>query len=219
VSDSPFRDLLSAGAERARLRLDPVQTDLLELYFDLLQRWNRTINLTALPLEPATADTIDRLFIEPLVAAQFLATSSPVWFDLGSGNGSPAIPMKTALPGVDLTMVESRSRRAAFLSEVVRALQLDHSRVENLRFEELPSNEGSIDLITVRAVRLGSALETAARRLLRRGGWLAIFGPAPAFANKSFEPVRTVQLIPGQPTSALHISAFVPRGTNPLTSI
>ena len=164
MSDSPFRDLLSAGAERARLRLDPVQTDLLELYFDLLQRWNRTINLTALPLEPATADTIDRLFIEPLVAAQFLATSSPVWFDLGSGNGSPAIPMKTALPGVDLTMVESRSRRAAFLSEVVRALQLDHSRVENLRFEELPSNEGSIDLITVRAVRLGSALETAARR-------------------------------------------------------
>jgi len=229
VSSSSFRDLLEAAAVRATLTLDPAETDQLEAYFDLFQHWNRTINLTALPLAPPTAGAIDRLFIEPVVAARVLRSRrlpspnpgipdseprTPIWIDLGSGGGSPAIPMKIALPELDLTMVESRSRKAAFLSEAIRGLGLVRARVKNIRFEELPAG-GSADFITSRAIRTDATLELVAQRLLRPGGWLLIFGPSSAVSSGSLVHLETVQLT----DSSLHISANVPRGTNPLTSI
>jgi 16S rRNA G527 N7-methylase RsmG len=253
VNGSPFRELLSAGTARAGLIVESAQTNQLVAYFDILQRWNRTINLTALPLDPPTTEAIDRLFVEPLAAARFLRSRRlpipnpesrppnpesrtpnpesripnpesrppnpespvPVWIDLGSGGGSPAIPMKIALPELDLTMVESRSRKAAFLSEVIRGLGLERARVENARIEEL-STAGSADFITSRAIRIDATLESIAQRLLRPAGWLMTFGPAtPMISAPSFIHVETVQLT----DSFFHISANVPRGTNPLTSI
>jgi 16S rRNA (guanine527-N7)-methyltransferase len=227
VNGSVFRELLNAAAAQVRLTVPPQQVDQLETYFDHLQRWNRTINLTALPLDPPNTEAINRLFVEPLAAARFLGSRRPpipkpqspipVWIDLGSGNGSPAIPMKIALPEFDLTMVESRSRKAAFLSETVRALNLDRSRVENLRFENLQP-KGLADLITSRAVRTEAFRESIIQRLLRPRGWLILFGASEDLGGP-FELVETVQLIQDEPGSRLQISAYVPRGTNPLTSI
>ena len=77
-----------------------VAADSLDAYYRLLARWNRTINLTALSLDPLADEALDRLFIEPLAAAPYIrealdVTPLSVWFDLGSGGGSPAIPLKT----------------------------------------------------------------------------------------------------------------------------
>lgn len=219
-----FRDLLTERVARAKIALEVEKIDQLERYFDLLQRWNRTINLTALPLDPVTETAIDRLFVEPLAAAHFIATSPlvpqsgpqsrcPRWIDLGSGGGSPAIPMKIALQELELLMVESRSRKAAFLNEVIRALDLSRTRVENVRFEALAMDTHSAGFITARAVRGGAALEAVAQRFLQPAGWLMQFG-APALSDSaSFSPVATVQLIEGDSTAVLQISAFVPRGT------
>lgn len=146
-----------------------------EAYFRLLAQWNVKINLTGLPLQAPTDDTFDRLFIEPLAAAALVANAPGIWFDLGSGGGSPALPLKLVRPALALTLVESKTRKAAFLREVVRALKLPATDVANVRFEELPDMTKA-DLVTVRAVRPDAALFNVSARLLKRGGRLFLFG-------------------------------------------
>ena len=148
-------------------------------YVELLRRWNATINLTALSLDPITPDTFDRLLIEPLAVATRLADVRGPWFDLGSGGGSPAIPIKVVLPHLDLTMVEARERKAAFLREAVRALGLGGTSVETLRFEALRKRAefaGSAGLITVRAVRMDEEFQELCAYLLRDHGILVPIG-------------------------------------------
>ena len=221
--ESPFRARVHERAARAGLHVDAAVEEVLDGYVRLLAKWNGTINLTALSLDPPSDEAIDRLIIEPLAAAHYIQDALrdvplPVWFDFGSGGGSPAVPLKIVLPGTRLSMIESRSRKAAFLSEVVRALGLSETLVVTSRFEELQGTEGTVDLITVRAVRNDESLAGAASRLLRDHGILALFGPAARNAS-SLELVRTVQLLPDDETSQLNLSGRVPRGTKPLTAI
>jgi 16S rRNA (guanine527-N7)-methyltransferase len=149
-----------------------------EAYFRLLAQWNVKINLTGLPLQPPTDDTFDRLFIEPLAAAALVANVPGIWFDLGSGGGSPALPLKLVRPALALTLVESKTRKAAFLREVIRALKLPATDVANVRFEELADAAKKADLVTVRAVRPDAALFNVSARLLKGGGRLLLFGKA-----------------------------------------
>ena len=174
-----FQEQLVSRASLAGIDVSTALAAQLEAYYRLLAHWNARINLTALPLDPISAPAIDRLLVEPLVAAHHIPMETPVWFDLGTGGGSPAIPLKMAKPGARLTMVESRTRKAAFLSEAVRSLGLSDTAVEAERFEVVAANHplgGSVDLITVRAVRIDPALFGAIRSLLRLRGLVVLFG-------------------------------------------
>jgi 16S rRNA (guanine527-N7)-methyltransferase len=153
----------------------------LEAYFQLLAHWNARINLTALPLDAPTDETFDRLLVEPLAAAKQMPNDVPlVWFDLGSGGGSPAIPLKIARPALKLTMVESKERKGAFLREAIRALGLIDTSVETERFETVAAKStvmSSVDVVTVRAVRTDDQLFESAARMLKDGGRLLMFRP------------------------------------------
>ena len=132
-----FRDQLITRLETVGVAIPGDEAlDKIEAYFELLTRWNRTINLTALPLEKPTDETIDRLFTEALAAVRHLPNSAKQWFDFGSGGGSPAVPMQAVASQIHLTMVESKERKAAFLREVVRNLELS-ATVANMRFEDV----------------------------------------------------------------------------------
>jgi len=172
-----LRTRILKAAERAAIELDGVQAELLERYLELLARWNRTINLTAVPLESLPDTSLDRLLVEPLLAARFFPLTSTEWYDLGSGGGSPAIPLKILRPLARLTMVESKSRKAAFLRQVIHSLHLTDIDVVEARFQSLGQDRGnSADYLTVRAVRRDAALQLAAATLLRPGGRLLSFG-------------------------------------------
>jgi 16S rRNA (guanine(527)-N(7))-methyltransferase RsmG len=174
-----FQNQLARRALLAELDLSPALAGQLEAYYRLLVHWNARVNLTALPLNPITDQAVDRLLIEPIAAAQYLATAAPVWFDLGSGGGSPAIPLKLARPAGQLTMIESKERKAAFLRESVRSLKMDDTRVEAIRIEALATDYGlaaTADLVTVRAVRADRALFDAIGKLLRFRGQAFLFG-------------------------------------------
>ena len=168
-------DRIARRASRARLEIDTPLQEALAAYVDLLMRWNRRINLTALTDDD---DGIDRLVIEPLVAAQRLPSPDAVVTDIGSGGGSPAVPMKLAAPSVRLRMVESRTRKAAFLREVVRRLALEDTTVEARRFEELAEREelaAQSDVVSVRAVRTGARMLDRIAPLLKTDGVVFLF--------------------------------------------
>ena len=151
-------------------------------YYELLARWNRKINLTSLD-NPDEA--IDRLLLEPVLAARALGLPAdrPVQLmDIGSGGGSPAIPLALALgPSCTLTMVEVKARKSAFLREAVRQLGLGNATVENARYEELlakPDLLEKFDLMSVRAVRIEPRILMTLQAFCKPGGQLLMFrGP------------------------------------------
>jgi 16S rRNA (guanine527-N7)-methyltransferase len=200
VTSLEFRDRLARRARRAKALVTLAMLDPLEAYFRLLTQWNAKINLTALPLESPTDEAFDRLLVEPLAAAKQVPDTSGNWFDLGSGGGSPAIPLKIARPSLRLTMIESKERKSAFLREAVRVLALAESTVATERFEETASqakNAGHVDVITVRAVKLDHLLFEAAEKLLSARGQLLLFRPAHAASPDpaGFKRLSTVPLI------------------------
>ena len=185
MTSKAFRERLTRRVKAAGLQVHSDVVDALQTYLGLLTLWNRKVNLTALPLEEPTDETFDRLFIEPLAAARVVDDSWTPWIDVGSGGGSPAVPLKLVKPLLDLTLVESKARKAAFLREVVRELGLIRTSVETSRFEELASRvkaEASTGLLTIRAVRLEPKLVKSMARMLRPGGRLLTFQPSPSTA-------------------------------------
>lgn len=216
-----FRDRLARRARRAKAPLTLSLLEPLEAYFRLLAQWNAAINLTALPLDVPTDETFDRLLVEPLAASRHIPTHTPSrWVDLGSGGGSPAIPLKLARPALRLTMIESKERKSAFLREAVRTLGLADAAVETERFEisaARAQHAGTADLVTVRAIRTDSVLFETAAQLLKEGGRLLLFRPAHSAseAPAGFERVSTVTLIEVPPTflSTYRRVFRVPRGT------
>jgi len=198
VTSSEFRERLSGRAAHAGVAIASTVESALEAYFQLLSRWNSKINLTALPLIRPTDETFDRLLIEPIVASHYVEDSARSWMDVGSGGGSPAIPLKILRPGLKLTMTESTAKKAAFLRETVRLLSLADVIVENQRFEavakQAPAN--SIDLVSVRAVRSDSALSAEIYRLLSDKGHAFFFhsGKDELLPSPVFERAHKIRL-------------------------
>jgi len=201
VTSKEFRDRLLKRLRKLELRLKPEQVDALERYYRLLAQWNARINLTALRLEPPDETSFDRLLIEPLAAARFVAPGSRKLLDIGSGSGSPAVPLLIALPSASLTMVESKTRKAVFLMEVVRALELS-ATVETARYEQLlsrPDLHEFVDLVTIRAVRVEPRSLLSLQAFIRPGGQLFWFrsssGPRPSDVPPPLTWTATHQLL------------------------
>lgn len=157
----------------------PALLDGLEAYYRELARWNRKINLTAFELgDDGSDESVDRLLIEPVVAAKHILGGAKSLIDLGSGGGSPAIPLKLARPDLALTMVEVKVRKSVFLRQVARLLALERTVVENARFEELlarPELHEAVDVVSIRAVKLDVSTLVSAQAFLKPGGHLLNF--------------------------------------------
>jgi 16S rRNA (guanine527-N7)-methyltransferase len=206
-----FADRLLPRLEGVSILLSAEEIRLLSEYWTLLERWNAKVNLTALPLDGAPSQSIDRLLVEPLLASRLMPPQPVTWFDLGSGGGSPAVPLKVVTPNARLVMVESRSRKAAFLREVVRTLGLASTEVLNDRFEHVADDQpGVADCITIRAVKADRALVRTIRRLLKPSGRLILFENSEVARNApDFDSIDEVI----HPAMRTRIRAVVPRGT------
>ena len=220
-----FQTRLVRRASRAGLFPPDELVASLSEYYELLARWNRKINLTALA-DPDEA--IDRLLLEPLAAAKHLPEGTTRLMDIGSGGGSPAIPLKLAVPGLSLTMVEVKARKSAFLREAIRHLSLAETIVENARYEELlarPELHERFDVLTIRAVRVQPKTLLSLQAFVKARGTLMLFRGADGNReSESLTPTLTYQatvplLEATQSRLTLLVkraigSADVPRGTS-----
>ena len=168
----PFLRSQDSLIDMTSLQLDNIST-----YIDILLRWNAHINLTSVR-QPE--EIVARHFGESLFAARYLFPTRPTVeeesgehvFDLGSGAGFPGIPIKIWNPTIRLTLIESNGKKATFLREVVRRLQLDNVTVEAKRAEDL--KKAQADTITLRAVEKFATALPIATELLKQGGTLAL---------------------------------------------
>ncbi len=180
MSSREFQDRLARRARRAGVVLPPSLGPRLEIYFRLLAAWNEKMNLTGLDLAEQGPAAIDRLLIEPLVAARHASPTTKM-IDIGSGGGSPAIPLALALSVRHVLLVEAKTRKSVFLKEALRALEMTDAEVVTSRFEELlakPELHEAHELLTLRAVRVESAVLMNLQAFVRPGGELFLFRAA-----------------------------------------
>jgi 16S rRNA (guanine527-N7)-methyltransferase len=133
-------------------------------------KWNARTNLTAVR-DPQ--DIVRRHFGESFFAARhlLLPEASESVLDLGSGAGFPGLPLAIFAPQCRVMLIESSSKKAAFLNEVIRTLALVNAKVFGQRAETYP---GQAQLVTMRAVENFEDSLPLAAKLVEPGGRLAL---------------------------------------------
>ena len=132
-------------------------------YLKLILKWNSRLNLTAIR---GSKEIVRRHFGESLFAGLHLGFCDSL-LDLGSGAGFPGIPIQLLLPELPIALAESRARKAAFLQEAIRTLNL-RTEVWAHRVEAMPANR-RFHTVALRAVdEMDLAVAEAARRAENR---------------------------------------------------
>jgi|SRR5947207_9938200 len=198
--DARLNELLAASGLP---ELDSETAHRFEAYLALLMRWNARLNLTGIRGEEGI---LTRHFVESIACAWAIPAGVRTLLDFGSGAGFPGVPIALCRPEISVTLAESQAKKAAFLQEALRTLDLRTARVYAGRAEAL---EGTFDCVAMRAVDRMEVAVGAALRLVSRGGWLVVMTTnvelqgLQAAAGEHIQWVRTV----GLPLSADRIVA------------
>jgi 16S rRNA (guanine527-N7)-methyltransferase len=180
------------GLTRLALVLpDDAQSKLIE-YTNLIGKWNRVYNLTAIrePGKVLTHHILDSLAVAPHVSAHAL-------LDVGSGAGLPGIPLALALPKAQVTLLDSNQKKCAFLNQAVIELKLDNVKVVCARIEDWQTDQ-RFDLVISRAFSELAKFVASTARLCAPGGTL--------LAMKGVEPLAEIEQLPNQ----FHLSHVTP---------
>ena len=196
LSESAIADLLTPYLPDPPASLLPQ----LSLYLDLLLKWNARTNLTAIR-DPE--EIVRRHFGESLFAARHLDSSNMApgantLLDFGSGAGFPGLPVALLRPEIQVTLAESQNKKASFLREAIRTLNLP-TEVWADRVESMPAAR-RFHTVALRAVdnmpaAIAAAAPRAAHQLLLLAGSLPALPPA-------FSPKPPIP-IPNAATSVL----------------
>ena len=176
MSQSALNEILSKGLRQLNLAqsLDEKQQSSLIKYVELLDKWNKTYNLTAVrkPEQMVTRHLLDSLSICPYIRGKHI-------LDVGTGAGLPGIPLAIMFPDKQFTLLDSNNKKTRFVTQAVSELELPNvdvvqSRVENFQFPEL------FDTITTRAYSaIGEMVKQTSHLLASGGVFLAMKGVNP----------------------------------------
>ncbi|MBK6355777.1 MAG: 16S rRNA (guanine(527)-N(7))-methyltransferase RsmG [Betaproteobacteria bacterium] len=182
------QNALASGLAALDITLAAEAQHKLLAFRDLLLKWNKTYNLTALrdPAQAISHHLLDSLAILPHVGAGNL-------LDVGSGGGLPGIPLAIAMPELAVTMVDTVQKKTTFLQQAVIELGLKNVTVHHARVEEL---QGQYAQISSRAFAEIGLFISLTRHLLAPGGrWLAMKGVRPDDELKALPADITVEAI------------------------
>jgi 16S rRNA (guanine527-N7)-methyltransferase len=149
VPASLSKETIARALGEFQLTANDQQVLQIQQYMKLLLTWNEKMNLTAIrdPLE-----ILYRHFCECMFAATAIPVENGRLADVGSGGGFPGLPLKIIRHDLHVFLNESSIKKATFLAEVVRDLELTDSRVLVNRYEELDEELTPLDWVCSRAV-------------------------------------------------------------------
>jgi 16S rRNA (guanine527-N7)-methyltransferase len=173
---------LERAAAALHVEIADEQVALLDRYLDLLEKWNRVYNLTAIRdrSRMVTHHLLDSLSILPHVRG-------PDVLDVGSGAGLPGIPIAIARPALRVTLLEANQKKSAFLTQAVGELRLANVTVVTERVESWHT-AARFDAIVSRAFADLGEFVAAAGRLLAPQGVIA--------AMKGVHPYEEIERLP-----------------------
>jgi 16S rRNA (guanine527-N7)-methyltransferase len=195
-----YAELVRREVSGLGVALKDLEVTVLAGFCSELERWNRKMNLTALQ----GAEMVHRLVAGPVWIAKRLRLDG-VLVDIGSGNGSPGIPVHVVSNLKATHLVEARAKRAAFLRHVVGTLKLDRIQVHKDRFEAAVSELPPADWVTLQAVAPSPQLFDSIDKIARSTTKVVwITGEKEPF----FQPIESFE-VPGTGTRV-----FVSGGTD-----
>lgn len=202
------KEILLSEAESLGLDLNRSQVERLLAFAELLRKWNQRVNLIsrrdmenlilghivdALAGVPLLKKLLGRVAAGQAASLERQAggqprddaapTHPPRVMDLGSGGGLPGIPLKIALPEMEMTLVESTKKKAGFLRSAIGDLELEGITVVDRHSRELekdPLYRDKYDAVVVRAVAELRDLVVLSFPFLKSGGWLVAYKGARA---------------------------------------
>ena len=187
---------LQSGLDEMQLTIPPDAADTLISYIELLHKWNRTHNLTAIKTvdEMVRRHLLDSLSLLPFVSDGNL-------LDVGAGAGLPGIPLAICKPHLDVTLVDSVQKKTLFMSFATSNLGLNNTQVIHQRVEQLQQPPG-YGMVVARAFSSLEKLTRLTRHLLAEDGRiLAMTGYLPdpqeitdLQKNTGFRLVKTEKL-------------------------
>ncbi|WP_280191873.1 16S rRNA (guanine(527)-N(7))-methyltransferase RsmG [Delftia sp. PS-11] len=180
---SELRIALEAGLQALGLELAPAQVDALMQFQELLGKWNKVYNLTAVrdPQEMLTHHLLDSLAAVPALRrylGQMPAHEGrTAMLDVGSGGGLPGVVFAVCCPQIDVHCVDTVGKKAAFIQQVAATLRLPNLRGIHSRVEQLTAR---YPLISCRAFASLVDFTTWSSQALQEGGaWMAMKGKHP----------------------------------------
>ena len=168
---SQHAEELSTGARQLGVDLTPAQHELLLGYLALLIKWNKAYNLTAVrdPDEMVSRHLLDSLSVMPFI-------ENGRWLDVGSGGGMPGIPLAIARPDLAFTLLDSNSKKTAFLQQAAIELALPNIAVHCGRVEQYHPASGFTAITSRAFAELADFVGLSAHLLIDGGVWLAMKG-------------------------------------------
>lgn len=169
---------LRSGLAELGLSLTDGQVGQLLAYLDLIQKWNKVYNLTAVrnPAEMLTHHLLDSLAVVGPLGRQTQNRAARL-LDVGSGAGLPGVVIAICRPDIQVDCVDTVAKKAAFIQQVSVQLQLPHLRGIHARVENLA---GPYDVISSRAfASLADFIVWSGGALAEQGVWLAMKGKRP----------------------------------------
>ena len=169
------RQKLQSGLKEMGLDLSGEQQDKLLAYVEMLKKWNKTYNLTALRDE---SQIISHHLLDSLTLPPYLEGAQTM-LDVGSGGGQPGIPAAVCRPDLQITLLDANTKKTSFLQQAAIELELKNVRVVSGRVEAVQGLRA--DLITSRAfAELADFVNWTAHLLQDGGCWAAMKGVYPA---------------------------------------
>ena len=169
------RQKLQSGLKEMGLDLSGGQQDKLLAYVEMLKKWNKTYNLTALRDE---SQIISHHLLDSLTLPPYLEGTQTM-LDVGSGGGQPGIPAAVCRPDLQITLLDANTKKTSFLQQAAIELELKNVRVVSGRVEAVQGLRA--DVITSRAfAELADFVNWTAHLLQDGGCWAAMKGVYPA---------------------------------------
>ena len=169
-----MRKMLDSALARMGLAIAADKQKALLAYLDLLQKWNKTYNLTAIhePERMLPHHLLDSLAILPYVTADRL-------LDVGAGAGLPGIPLAIARPGLSVTLVDASHKKAAFMQQTAIELGLGNVTAVHGRVEELDAADKFPQIVSRAFSDLSDFVRLTRPLMAEDGEWLAMKGLYP----------------------------------------
>lgn len=189
-------NILRAGAAELGLALDELTQAQLLAYVELLLKWNKVYNLTAIRDK---SEMVSHHLLDSLAVVTHLWPGR--WLDVGCGGGMPGLVLAIVKPDWQFTLLDSNTKKTGFVQQAVIELGLKNVSVHSGRVEDWHPDYKFDGIISRAFAELGDFLAVSRHLIAPNGRWAAMKGqPEPELAGitKGFEIENIVSLkVPG----------------------